>query len=159
MEERVGHLRWVLERQIHWISAADAKAGALIAVYIALFTVTLAALEATHPTPGIKALLALGGALMCVGLAMALCVFLPRTEYQYPSDIYFGGIVKWDVLSFIDRAASLDAEAIAKDLVQQIYVNADIATVKHRYVKRSLLFGSLAMVFWLLGVAIAGAST
>jgi len=151
----LGHLRWVLERQLHWIAAADVKAGGLVAAFMALAGIAATILDSTTPPLAGKHLFALAALLMVPGLGFAMSVFFPRTEANNTSLIYFREIAKHDsAAEYLKRVEVADASVVHLDLVNQIHVNAVIANCKHRHVRYSMVFGGFSIAVWLAAICV-----
>ena len=154
-EGTLAHLRWVLERQLHWVGAADVKAGGLVAAYMAIAGIAATILDSADAPGASKCLFAIAGLLMVPGLGCAMAVFFPRTEANHASLIYFGEIRRHDAAGYMERVQAADAQVVQQDLVNQIHINAVIATCKHRFVRHSMVFGVFSLAVWLAAVAVA----
>lgn len=155
------HLRWLLERQLHWIAAADTKAAGLLATYMAMTAIAATVLSESGSAPARGALLfAFSGVLAGPGVGFALSVFFPRTKANHASLIYFGEIAKLQASAeFVERLQSSDDEVVRLDLANQVHVNAVIAACKHRHVRVSMVFGGISLVLWLVALAVIGGAS
>lgn len=152
-ESALAHLRWVLERQLHWIAAADVKAGGMIGAYMALAAIAATLLDSGSPPPQTKLLFLIAGTAMIPALGFAVAVFFPRDSAKRSSHIFFGEIAAMETDQYRDRARILTAGQVKDDLLNQIHINATIARCKHKYAKISIIWGSVALAVWLGGVA------
>ena len=152
-DEIIAHLRWVLERQLHWIGTADVKAGGMIGIYMALAAIAGSLLDSANPTASAKFLFILAALSLLPALAFAVGVFFPRDQAARRSFIFFGEIAALDVHRFIDTAKSQTKAGLIDDLLGQVHINAKIATSKHSFAKRSIIFGSVSLALWLAAVA------
>ncbi|MBK0054711.1 Pycsar system effector family protein [Stenotrophomonas sp. S39] len=152
-DELIAHLRWVLERQLHWIGTADVKAGGLIGIYMALTAVAATLLDSAEPSASAKALFILAGLALLPALALAVAVFFPRDSSQRRSSIFFGEIAATDLSKFIEAGRLQNNAIVADDLLGQIHINAKIATCKHAYAKNSIIFGAVSLALWLGAIA------
>lgn len=152
-ESSLAHLRWLLERQLHWIGAADVKAGGMIGAYMALAAIAATLLDSGSPPPQAKLLFLIAGAAMLPALGFAVAVFFPRDSAQRSSLIFFGEIARLDLSQYKDRGRALALSQIQDDLLNQIHINATIARCKHKYAKISIVWGSAALAVWVGGVA------
>lgn len=150
-DELIAHLRWVFERQLHWISAADVKAGGMIGAYMALAAIAATLLDSASPPATTKLLFVVAGITMIPALACAVAVFFPRIDAPRSSSIYFGEIAQQDATKFIERRQS--KADITQDLLGQIFINAQIATCKHKFAKISILTGAASLAVWIGAVA------
>lgn len=155
MEEdiKLAHLRWVLERQLHWIAAADVKAGGMIGAYMALAAIAATLLDSGSSPPQSKMLFLIAGAAMLPAFGFAMAVFFPRDSAERSSLIFFGEIASLAFDQYKSRGNAADSEQIKDDLLSQIHANAVIARSKHNYAKASIVWGTVALSVWVGGVA------
>lgn len=159
-EGRVEHLRWLLERELHWVASADVKAGGLIAAYMALVAIAASILiESATPSPAAKILFGISGLLMVPAFGFALSVFFPRTKANHDSLIFFGEIAKRSAAEFHERLQALDSQVIELDLSNQIHINAVIADCKHHHARCSIAIGGFSLAAWLVAVVTLASST
>ncbi|MGN7839470.1 Pycsar system effector family protein [Stenotrophomonas sp. 22385] len=152
-ESALTHLRWVMERQLHWISAADVKAGGMIGAYMALAAIAATLLDSANPPVQAKWLFGIAAAAMLPALCFAVAVFFPRDEAKRSSLLFFGEISGVDLDKFKERCKATTIDQVKDDLMNQIYINAVIARCKHKYAKISIVWGLVALAVWLGGVA------
>jgi len=152
-ESSLTHLRWVMERQLHWIGAADVKAGGMIGAYMALAAIAATLLDSGNPPLQAKWLFSIAAGAMLPALCFAVAVFFPRDAAKRSSLIFFGEISRVDLEKFKERCRSTTIDQVKDDLVNQIHINAIIARCKHKYAKTSIIWGSVALAVWLGGVA------
>ena len=152
-DEFVVHLRWVLERQLHWISAADVKAGGMIGVYMALAAIAASLLGSANPSAYAKLLFLLAACALLPALSFAVSVFFPRDQAMRRSFIFFGEIAALELSQFMTATRKLSKESVSEDLLAQIHINATIATCKHKHAKKSIVFGAVSLALWLAAVA------
>lgn len=143
----------LLDRQLVWISAADAKVGPILAMATAM----LGVLAALVPEPTEWTILtALASAAAAVALLFALvALFLaafPRTTGPLGSIIFFGGIVSKDIKAYEDALLTTADDELIRDLARQIHRNAEIADIKYRWVRRAGVSLFVSLLPWLLAV-------
>lgn len=152
-ETKLAHLRWVLERQLHWIGAADVKAGGMIGAYMALAAIAATLLDSGSSPPQSKILFLIAGAAMLPAFGFAVAVFFPRDSAKRSSLIFFGEIGTMGFEQYKDRGKAANSDQIRDDLLSQIHINAVIARSKHRFAKLSIVWGAVALSVWVGGVA------
>ncbi len=144
------HLEQVLEKQLSWIQSADAKAAIVLPISIAM-TGTVAALA-----PKIMCsweMISIFSIAVTFLLLVFSIIFLglstfPRTSGPKNSLIYFGGISRNSLEEFKSKALKLTSSAYTEDLINQIHRNAQIASIKHTAIKRSIICLYLVIIPW-----------
>ena len=152
---RLEHAKWVLERNLGWIAAAEVKAGTVSAFDTALLGV-LVALYAEHGWSVNRNAQILSFAATTFFLLMAIyCVaacIIPRTTGPGRSLIYFG-CVKAQALSDYDIALrSASEEQLLNDCIAQIHRNAEIACEKYDWARAATLWTLVGAISWALAV-------
>lgn len=155
IEQRIAHARWLLERQLAWISSADTKAAGLVAAYMAMVAVAATVLEGSDPIWGEIVLLAMAATLSIIGMAFALMVFMPDVDAPHKSKIFFGGIADRECPAFLPEMASLADDDLLDDLHKQVHVNARIAKSKHWNLQTSIRVGAIGFLLWLLAISVS----
>lgn len=135
---RIQISQWILDKQLGWIAAADAKVAVVIAVNAA--TLTALAAFAASKTLSICAIFLLAipvsfivAALYCTSKALS-----PQTDGPQQSIVFFGTIEKMASADYVSTLSSISLRELQKDIGKQIHRNAQIATTKHRWVRRSI---------------------
>lgn len=157
-KDRLALLQWTLERQLQWVSNADAKAGALVAIYIAIVAAASTALQGMTFTPLQLKLALISGFLVLPGLLYAIAVFFPRVDGPLASVFFFKGIRSYSAPDYASSIAALTEAAAIDDLVQQIYRNAEIATAKHNALRSSIGWAAACFVGSLIALLTAMAA-
>ncbi|WP_171956257.1 Pycsar system effector family protein [Stenotrophomonas maltophilia] len=152
-DELIAHLRWVLERQLHWIGAADVKAGGMIGAYMALAAIAATLLDSASPPATAKLLFIFAAIAMVPALVCAVLVFFPRDASKRRSSIFFREIADLEIDRFMDAARRQTTSQVIDDLLGQIHINAGIASTKHDFAKHSIVFGAASLALWVLAVA------
>lgn len=141
LPKRIEHAKWLFERTLGWVATADVKVGVAVAIDTAMFGGLAAAFAvsdaSTRTTWAYLALLS-----SCVGLTLAVfcasMAAIPRMLGPVSSNIFFARIAEQPTHEFSDAFARLDDPVFLADLTTQIHRNAEIATVKHGWVRKSL---------------------
>lgn len=156
LPKRIEHAKWLFERTLSWIATADVKVGVAVAIDTAMFGGLAAAYGASDvSTRNAWAYLTLFSA--CLGLAIAVfcaaMAVIPRMLGPVSSNIFFARIAELPGHEFNDAFARLDDPTFLADLTTQIYRNAEIATAKHAWVRKSLTWSFLAALPWAGAIA------
>lgn len=160
LEERLKTHHESLSRAILFTRVADRKAAPILAIQIALIG-TLAArseslLSCIASDPGspqsVILLLALFAYLVLFGAAVfvAAKVYMPMTPSTGTSLIYFEDIGSISEESFMEQARRLEPEEIENQLLQQIYVVSQIASIKMGRVRRAFFLSVPTSVLWVV---------
>ena len=152
---RLQTTQWLIERQLGWIAAADAK----IAVVIAIDTATVAALAAAYTSAKVTVpwavAMSVGAAiLVVVAMACAAISLLPRTSGPQSSLLFFGKIAQSPAADYVVAITSASDDQLLADFALQVHRNAEIASAKHRWVRRSVAWSFLAGLPWVFAVGL-----
>jgi len=155
LDERVTNAKWVLERTLSWISAADTKVAALTTIDLAMMTI-LATIFFSSSPKGVWGILLSIVAFLLIFLSLVFVWFIvvSRTVGPNKSNIFFGKIAEVPSDEFRERFLELTKEGLLIDLIQQIHVNSEIANLKHQFVRRSYFTLMLSVLPWLASIAI-----
>ena len=157
--ERVDLARWTLERQLHWVGTADAKAGALVAMYLAIGGIGGSLLGDANLNGTRMWLLIVAILISLPGLIYAVAVFFPRVDGPLDSIFFFGCIASLGHQKYCERLLEIDGSTALRDLSNQIVRNAEIASSKHRTVRLSIAWAAVALLVWFVLLASAGATS
>jgi hypothetical protein len=156
-KQRIEFAKWLLERMLGWIATADVKVG----VAMALDTAMLGGLATAFGTsdPALRTAwcyLAIVGACggMIVAMFCASMAAVPRMLGPVNSMIFFGRVKEKNAADYVDQFVKLSEKDILEDLATQIHRNAQIATDKHFWVRKSLIWSFLAAIPWIIAIAL-----
>ena len=156
LPKRIEHAKWLLERTLGWIATADVKVGVAVAIDTAMFGGLAAAFAASDTsTRTTWAYLALISSCVCLAAAVfcASMAAIPRMLGPVSSNIFFARIAEQTTHEFSEAFTRLDDPAFLADLTTQIHRNAEIATAKHSWVRKSLTWSFLAVMPWAAAIA------
>lgn len=148
-KDRIDWLDKILGRQIQWIAAADSRIIILLGIDTAMLGVLatrvqiLKAWTIPDACAVTLALVALAISLFSVGMAA-----VPRTSGPKQSLIFFQGIADHDIEQFKTAMENLTNADLIKDLANQTHRNAQIASLKFRWVTCSLRLLVIAITPW-----------
>lgn len=148
-ERRIAIFEACLARHLAWIGAADAKAGFIFAASTAM----LGLLAAAAPKYGSWSALGVALAILSVSFLMISLVgvsaaVFPRSSGPKLSVIFFGGVAGRPIDEYRKDLIALDEEAYLEDLIEQCHINAEIASTKYAWVKRSSVALYVALPLW-----------
>lgn len=153
LKDQIDLAERILARNLAWVAAADSKVQAVFGIDAAM----LGILATLTPLPqqwsvacgctAVVAGLLLLASVACLGLAT-----FPRLEGPNDSIVYFGTASNIGSKNFIERVQTGFTMAFALDVATQAHRNAQIASVKYRFVKGALVLVFCALPPWLLSV-------
>lgn len=154
-KDRLVEARWIFERQLAWISAAEVKVGVVVTIQVAM----LAGLGAAFSAATKKSTWALGSTTACVLLAAVaiICAAMavrPRTAGPASSLLFFGKVQELSEPDFTYRFKKVTDEELLADYSAQIHVNAQIATRKHDWVGKSVMVSFMSAIPWLSAIGL-----
>jgi hypothetical protein len=155
-KQRIEAAKWIFERTLGWIAAADVKVGAAIALDTGMLGGLAAAFAGSdyHLRTAwcyvfvFASTAGMAFAMFCAGMAA-----LPRTRGPLESMIFFGRVVERDADSYSDAFGKMSEKEFLADLTRQIHRNAEIACDKHTWVRRSLFWSFLSAGTWIVAIA------
>jgi hypothetical protein len=155
-KQRLEFAKWLFERTLGWIATADVKVGVAVALDTAMLGGLATAFGASEPQSRtawcyLAVLTASGGmviAMFCAGMAA-----VPRMLGPVKSMIYFARIKEMAEADYVNRFTTLSEGELLADLTTQIHRNAEIATDKHWWVRKSLIWSFTAAIPWLAALA------
>jgi len=153
-DEQIRLLETSLDRQFHWISGADVKAGFAFTLDTAMLGLLAAIAPRTTANWAIAPAIFTAFAVFfeLVALAFLAVASFPRTGGPRGSLIFCGGIAQKTVEQFRDAMKGLSATAYIEDLASQVYRNAEIAARKFTWIQRALSCLFISVVPW--GIAL-----
>lgn len=154
-KQRIEYAKWLFERTLGWIATADVKVGVAMALDTAMLGGLATAFAASDPqqrTAWCYLALLAAVAAMVIAMFCAAMAAIPRMLGPVKSMIFFARIKEKSVADYVDQFALLSERDLLTDLTTQIHRNAEIATEKHRWVRKSLIASFLGVVPW--GMAI-----
>jgi hypothetical protein len=160
MEDEPGRLelaKWILERNIYWVGAAEIKTAVIVAADTAMLATLATAFGAVEPSDrtgwpmlfSVVSAICLIAALFCGGMSV-----LPRTEGPASSLIFFGRIVKLGRPDYAEAFRRADLSALMQDFLDQTHRNAEIACAKYQWVTKAMWWSFLSIIPWILALGV-----
>lgn len=154
-KDRLVEARWIFERQLAWITAAEVKIGVVVTIQVAM----LAGLGSAFAAATKKSTWALGLCAACVLLAAAaiICAAMavkPRTGGPASSLLFFGKVRALSESDFTHRFKTATDEELLADYSAQIHRNAEIASAKHDWVGRAVVVSFMSAIPWLSAIGL-----
>jgi hypothetical protein len=154
-KDRLAEARWVFERQLAWITAAEVKVGVVVTIQVAM----LAGLGAAFAADNKKSVWALGSCTACVLFAAVaiICAAMavkPRTGGPARSLLFFGKVQDLSEPDYSNRFKTASDEELLEDWTAQIHRNAEIASAKHDWVGKAVMVSFMSAIPWLAAVGL-----
>lgn len=153
----ISDAKWQIEQNKTWISNADQKAGVLLAFLVALLTIFFNFIDDNylfllicHP------LFLISNFLLFIFVVkatyFAIKTIKPDIKERKKSLFFFGSITKMSENELLKEYKALsDAERL-ENLVNQVSVTSDIATVKNNNSSKAVQCGIYSFFPWLLNI-------
>lgn len=156
-QRRTEHAKWLFERTLGWIATADVKVGVAMALDTAMLGGLAAAFSSSDPLSRtawtyFATLVATGG--MVIAMFCAAMAAIPRMLGPVKSIIFFARISERQESDYLDLFAKVNEQEFISDLVTQIHRNAQIATAKHWWVRKSLIWSFVAAIPWIAAIGL-----
>lgn len=153
-QERLSLAQWILERNLHWVSAAEVKTGVIVALNTAMLGGLAAAFSAADDRSSWENLFSIASAIcLLISLFCAAMSVLPRTDGPPSSYVFFGKIAKNSRADYVDLFKRADHSVLLDDCLEQIHRNAEIACDKFRWVRNAMAWSFAAVLPWIGALA------
>ncbi len=140
----------ILSLQLEWVRTADSKVTPLFAINIAMLGF-LAALIKSLPawtiSPAIFSSITV--ILLVVSMLFLALTMFPRLIGPKDSSISFGGISKQSEDKYLSEMSSMTDDEFQKDILRQVYRNAEIANSKYANLRLAFIFTFVSIIPWL----------
>ena len=140
----------ILSLQLEWVRTADSKVAPLFAINIAMLGF-LAALIKSLPawtiSPAIFSSITV--ILLVVSMLFLALTMFPRLIGPKDSSIFFGGISKQSEDKYLSEMSSMTDDEFQKDILRQVYRNAEIANSKYANLRLAFIFTFVSIIPWL----------
>lgn len=153
--DQVELAKWTLERNLHWVGAAEVKTAVIAAANTAMLAALAAAFGVVEPSDrtgwpmlfSVIAGICLIAALICSGISVR-----PRTDGPDSSFVFFGKIVKHTRPDYSEAFRKASTSAFLQDFLDQTHRNAEIACIKFRWVQNAMWWSFLSVLPWVLAL-------
>ncbi len=149
IKNRLQTAQWILERNLAWIAAADAKAAVIVTLNTAMVG-GLATLYSVKPcvTSCTKSFLALSLIIFFTIVYCTTKAVFPRLIAPKQSLVFFGEINKLKPNYYINKIATAKDEELLADWTMQIHRNAEIASQKFYWIKYATILSIFFAIAW-----------
>ena len=143
----------ILSLQLEWVRAADSKVAPLFAINIAMLGFLAALIKLlpiwTIPSAIISSITVI---LLVTSMVFLALTMFPRLIGPKDSNIFFGGISKHSEERYLSDMSSMSDGEYQKDILRQVYRNAEIANSKYANLRLAFIFAFVSTVPWLVSV-------
>lgn len=151
----IEHAKWIFERTLGWIEAAELKLGIVISIQIA----TLGGLAAAYASAGTKTPAEFGCALAAAIISVCVVFFAavalwPRTTGPVVSLLYFGRIKELSLSEYGSKLKTMSEADFVDDIARQIHRNSEIAVIKFRWLSRAIEWSFISGAAWAIAIAL-----
>lgn len=153
-DENIEKNKWLLERQLAWISNGDLKIGAIVTLNLAMLASLGSYLKNKNPVLFLDISCFLTVLAIVVSVYFCKVGFKPKFEPPNASNIFFGTIINNDLTTFNQNIDNISKQDFSKDLSTQAYRNAQIANIKYSYLHKATLSFFIASIFWMLTLGV-----
>ncbi|MFV5585378.1 Pycsar system effector family protein [Acinetobacter oleivorans] len=148
LDENIEKNKWLLDKQLTWISNGDIKIGAIVTLNLAMLAGLAAFFNAKDALFLLDILYTITAISIIVGICFCKMGFKPKFSPPNESNIFFGTIIKKDLTAFIQEIDNLTKEDFSKDLANQVHRNAHIACIKYQYLSKATLTLVITSILW-----------
>lgn len=149
--EKIDFLKWVLERNINFISTADSKTGYLITINMAMLAGLAAAYTLSDKTQYTIVFLIFSIPTLILSTLSIYCAAIsvwPRTSGPNDSLIFFASISNLNPTEYLQKINGARLDDLINDLSRQIHRNAEIAKEKYKWVRKSVIYCFTSSIPW-----------
>ena len=149
-DENIEKNKWLLERQLAWISNGDLKIGAIVTLNLAMLASLSSYFKNKDPALFLDILYFITVLAIIISVYFCKAGFKPKFEPPNLSNIFFGTIIQNDLTTFNQNIDNISKQDFSNDLSTQAYRNAQIANIKYSYLHKATLAFFIASIFWIL---------
>jgi hypothetical protein len=154
-QDRLAIARWVFERTLAWNNAAEIKLGVVVTIGLAMLGGLASIFGKITDKPPLSIALALIAVFcLCVALGCAAATVLPRLEGPKKSLVYFGRVAELERSAYTEEFRKTTDDGWLVDLTEQIHRNAEIAKIKHGWVRKAMFWAFFSAVPWIVSMGL-----
>jgi hypothetical protein len=154
--DRLTTAQWILERNLAWIAAADAKVAMIVTINVAM----LGGLAGTfgwseaHRTSWaylacMMAVILSGSGVFCAAMAM-----FPRTDGPKQSLLFSVPVSGMNLPDYQAALKDSSDEQLLDDWAGQVHRNAEIAKSKFEWVRVAMIWSFLGVPAWVVAIGV-----
>ena len=156
VKDRLTTAQWILERNLAWIAAADAKVAISVTINVAMlgglagiFGWTEANRTHWADLACVVAVFLSSAAVFCAAMAM-----FPRTNGPKQSLLFSVPVADRELPNYHAALKDCSDELLLKDWAGQIHRNAEIAKIKFAWVRLAMIWSFLGVPAWVVAISV-----
>lgn len=153
---RLDYARWVLERNLHWIAAVEAKTAVIVSVTTAMLgalAVAFSPLKLAEISLWTGVVSVLAACFLSASIILGALAVWPQTDGPPTSFIFFGKIKNLSAVEYRESFLASDEASLLGDCLAQIHRNAEIACLKYGRVAASMKCAFISLLPWIIALA------
>ena len=155
-KDRLTTAQWILERNLAWIAAADAKVAIIVTINVAMLGGLAGTFGLSDAHRAYWAYLACvvtvilsGSGVFCAAMAM-----FPRTDGPKKSLLFSVPVAKMNLPDFQTALKDCTDELLLEDWAVQVHRNAEIAKTKFEWVRLAMIWSFLGIPAWVVAIGV-----
>jgi Family of unknown function (DUF5706) len=155
-KDRLTTAQWILERNLAWIAAADAKVAIIVAINVAMLGGLAGAFgwSDAHRTSWAyiactMAVILSGSGVFCAAMAM-----FPRTNGPKQSLLFAVPVAGMNLPDYQATLKDRSDEQLLDDWSSQVHRNAEIAKSKFEWVRVAMIWSFLGVPAWVVAIGV-----
>jgi len=154
LSNRLKYAQWILERNLAWIAQAEVKVAVVISIDVGMVSAIAAAYTTAVSKSAWAILLSVVfGITIVAALVSAAVVVKPKTDGPPTSFLFFGKVAKMQRADYAQALQMASEETLLQDLCEQIHRNAEIALIKHEWIRLAILWSFVSAIFWMAAIS------
>ncbi len=155
-KDRLTTVQWILERNLAWITAADAKVAFIVTINVAMLgglSGTFGWSDAQRTSWAYVACVAAavlsGSGVFCAAMAM-----FPRTDGPKHSLLFSVPVAGMTLPDYQAALKDRSDEQLLDDWAGQVHRNAEIAKSKFEWVRVAMIWSFLGVPAWIVAIGV-----
>lgn len=155
-KDRLTTAQWILERNLAWIAAADAKVAIIVTINIAMLggLAGIFGWSNAHRTywgylACVVAVILSGSGVFCAAMAM-----FPRTDGPKKSLLFSVPVAGMNLPDYKAALKDCSDELLLEDWAGQVHRNAEIAKTKFEWVRLAMIWSFLGVPAWAVAISV-----
>lgn len=155
-KDRLKTAQWILERNLAWIAAADAKVAIIVTINIAMLGGLAGTFGCSDSHRNYLAYLScvVAVVLSCSGVFSAAMAMFPRTDGPEKSLLFSVPVARMNLPDYQAALKDCSDELLLEDWAGQVHRNAEIAKIKFEWVRLAMIWSFLSFPAWVIAISV-----